>query len=681
MIVTGGHVGTHVDALAHVSQDGLVTAGSTPPTDPVPPRPSLALGIDTFEPYVGRGVLLDVAGSRRRRARPRATGSRPTTSRPPPSGRRRGPRGRRRAGRHRLVAPVGRPPRLPRPATACPGPACRPPNGSPSQQVRVAGAETIAFEQSRPAPATRAAGAPDAAGRGRHQHHRDMRLSSCSTPALRVPVRARPAARSSARPARPIRPLARPARDAARLTHAVERSPTFARRLPRRGAARRRSAQDVPGRVLDMLGHRASPRRATRRRADRPCCASCRGWGGTAEATVDRRRRPAARPDGRAGQRHPGALARLRRHPPAVGAAPVRLASCPPRWPSPRRSARPAPALVAAVAAGIEVTDRLGMAAYDPAIAQSSSSRRAGTPPRSAARSARPRPPRCCSAWTPPASRTRMGIAASMGAGVIEANRTGGTVKRVHCGWAAHAGVLAGAAGRATGSPVRRPSWRAGSASSTRSSAARCDADARPRRARRALGAAAHLLQAVPVQPLHPPRHRRALALRAARRSTRATSPRSSSAAPAPTAAHHRRAARREDPPPQRRTTRSSAARTPSRRRCSAAAASASTSTTSPDAFTDPARWRWPRRSVVVDERATGSSRTRSPRSFGSAPAGPSTSTGSTRPWAAPRRRCPPWTWPASSASTPPGSWAPPTPTPSPAGPPPWPPCPTWRRC
>lgn len=30
-----------------------------------------------------------------------------------------------------------------------------------------------------------------------------------------------------------------------------------------------------------------------------------------------------------------------------------------------------------------------------------------------------------------------------MGAGIIEANRTGGTVKRVHCGWAAHAGISA----------------------------------------------------------------------------------------------------------------------------------------------------------------------------------------------------------------------------------------------
>jgi 2-methylcitrate dehydratase PrpD len=36
-----------------------------------------------------------------------------------------------------------------------------------------------------------------------------------------------------------------------------------------------------------------------------------------------------------------------------------------------------------------------------------------------------------------------IGIAASMASGVIEANRTGGTVKRMHCGWAAHSGVTA----------------------------------------------------------------------------------------------------------------------------------------------------------------------------------------------------------------------------------------------
>jgi 2-methylcitrate dehydratase PrpD len=39
--------------------------------------------------------------------------------------------------------------------------------------------------------------------------------------------------------------------------------------------------------------------------------------------------------------------------------------------------------------------------------------------------------------------RSAIGIAASMSAGIIEANRAGGSVKRMHCGWAAHAGVSA----------------------------------------------------------------------------------------------------------------------------------------------------------------------------------------------------------------------------------------------
>jgi 2-methylcitrate dehydratase PrpD len=36
-----------------------------------------------------------------------------------------------------------------------------------------------------------------------------------------------------------------------------------------------------------------------------------------------------------------------------------------------------------------------------------------------------------------------LGVAASMASGIIESNRTGGTVKRMHCGWAAHSGVSA----------------------------------------------------------------------------------------------------------------------------------------------------------------------------------------------------------------------------------------------
>lgn len=39
--------------------------------------------------------------------------------------------------------------------------------------------------------------------------------------------------------------------------------------------------------------------------------------------------------------------------------------------------------------------------------------------------------------------RNALGVVASMASGVIEANRTGGTVKRLHCGWAAHSAVTA----------------------------------------------------------------------------------------------------------------------------------------------------------------------------------------------------------------------------------------------
>lgn len=41
-----------------------------------------------------------------------------------------------------------------------------------------------------------------------------------------------------------------------------------------------------------------------------------------------------------------------------------------------------------------------------------------------------------------------MGVAASMASGILEANRTGGNVKRLHCGWAAHSAVSAVALSR-----------------------------------------------------------------------------------------------------------------------------------------------------------------------------------------------------------------------------------------
>lgn len=99
--------------------------------------------------------------------------------------------------------------------------------------------------------------------------------------------------------------------------------------------------------------------------------------------------------------------------------------------------------VVAAVAAGLEVTVRVGMAGYDRATNNSVFFDRGqhatsicGTigAAVAAARLLGLGEQGVCDA---------IGVAASMGAGVIEANRSGGTVKRMHCGWAAQAGVSA----------------------------------------------------------------------------------------------------------------------------------------------------------------------------------------------------------------------------------------------
>lgn len=60
IIVTGGHVGTHVDALAHVSQQGMLY-GSRDARALQGNEGFTELGIDAFPPYAGRAVLLDVA--------------------------------------------------------------------------------------------------------------------------------------------------------------------------------------------------------------------------------------------------------------------------------------------------------------------------------------------------------------------------------------------------------------------------------------------------------------------------------------------------------------------------------------------------------------------------------------------------------------------------------------------
>ena len=61
LIVTGGHTGTHVDALAHVSYHGELYGGVSA-EDAQHGGRFKKHGIDAMEPMVCRGVLLDVAG-------------------------------------------------------------------------------------------------------------------------------------------------------------------------------------------------------------------------------------------------------------------------------------------------------------------------------------------------------------------------------------------------------------------------------------------------------------------------------------------------------------------------------------------------------------------------------------------------------------------------------------------
>src|SRR6185312_13306888 len=59
LVVTGTHVGTHIDAFAHVSQDGRLHDGSDAREAGVGGR-FMGLGVHTIPPMVRRGVLLDV---------------------------------------------------------------------------------------------------------------------------------------------------------------------------------------------------------------------------------------------------------------------------------------------------------------------------------------------------------------------------------------------------------------------------------------------------------------------------------------------------------------------------------------------------------------------------------------------------------------------------------------------
>lgn len=63
MISMGTHVGTHIDALSHVSQDGKLFGGLDA-DEALQGGRYVELGAHTIEPMVRRGVLLDVAATK-----------------------------------------------------------------------------------------------------------------------------------------------------------------------------------------------------------------------------------------------------------------------------------------------------------------------------------------------------------------------------------------------------------------------------------------------------------------------------------------------------------------------------------------------------------------------------------------------------------------------------------------
>lgn len=100
-------------------------------------------------------------------------------------------------------------------------------------------------------------------------------------------------------------------------------------------------------------------------------------------------------------------------------------------------------ALLDAIAVGLEITVRLGMAGYDAELGNSvyfEHGQHATS---------------ICGAMGAAVSAAMLmelsedlvtdvlGVTASMASGIIEGNRSGGTVKRMHCGWAAHSAVMA----------------------------------------------------------------------------------------------------------------------------------------------------------------------------------------------------------------------------------------------
>ncbi|HET8616162.1 MAG TPA: MmgE/PrpD family protein [Actinomycetales bacterium] len=99
--------------------------------------------------------------------------------------------------------------------------------------------------------------------------------------------------------------------------------------------------------------------------------------------------------------------------------------------------------LVSAVAAGLEVTVRLGMAGYDETLGNSVFFEHGQHATSICGALGGAVAAAMLMGLGPEGVQNALGVAASMASGIIEGNRSGGTVKRMHCGWAAHAAVVA----------------------------------------------------------------------------------------------------------------------------------------------------------------------------------------------------------------------------------------------
>lgn len=98
--------------------------------------------------------------------------------------------------------------------------------------------------------------------------------------------------------------------------------------------------------------------------------------------------------------------------------------------------------LIRAIAVGLETCVRLGMAGYDEATGNSTFFEH-GQHATSICGAMGAAVAAAVVTGGEQAVVDSLGVTASMAAGIIEANRTGGTVKRLHCGWAAHSAVTA----------------------------------------------------------------------------------------------------------------------------------------------------------------------------------------------------------------------------------------------